>query len=386
MSIAKTRLLRLALCFSMLGCLVLLNPLAAYDCGCAGECDYDCECGPDCACEADEYQDEECPADEEEEECDTCNKDPCYGDCMPCECFIDGFSVGIDYLYWNPCVTGLHYARKEKQLDAADPRKFDYHYVCASSASGFRVNLNSYFTTEGLSFRAAYTDVGFHDKACTMTREEDFLIHSQGSPFALDEMNRATAYWDLKYQTIEAVIVYALDLEILKLVPYGGVDVLLLDNKLKVEGCDDISELHIASVVRKHQQYFGAGPMIGFGANFGFTDCLSAFFDVNASLFIGGAEERDRFYKKEGTAAGQNWYFKSRDCYCFPGWHLMLGLGYESTLCGLDVGFRFGYEFVQYTNAPWFLDYEEDDAGVISGVNANNLTLRGLFVGVNVGF
>ncbi|MEM1282296.1 MAG: Lpg1974 family pore-forming outer membrane protein [Chlamydiota bacterium] len=389
MSIAKTRLLRLALCFSLLGCFIIMNPLAAYDCGCVGYPDYECQCGPDCACEADEDADEECETEEEcDEECDEEDedsvRDPCYGGCMPCECMIDGYGVSIDYLYWNPCVTGLHYAVKRKDLDpATDYRKYDYHYVGASSASGFRVGLNSQFTIEGLSFKAIYTDVGFHDKACVISAVDEYIRLSHGSPHRLSAVNRATGWYDMKYQTVEAVFVYELDLEILKLKPYGGVDVLLYDNRLTAEGSNDINQDPYTVGFRKQQQYFGAGPMLGFGTSFGFTECLSVFFDVNASLFIGGAEEDDRFYDRFDE---DDWYFKSRDCYCFPGWHIMLGLGYESELCGLDVGFRIGYEFVQYTNAPWFLDYEEDDDGLISSVNANNLSFRGLFAGVSVGF
>jgi Legionella pneumophila major outer membrane protein precursor len=398
MSIMKTRLLRLALCFSMLGCFVLLTPLSAYDCGCAGDCDYNCECGIDCECEADDYSDEcetDCEAgcdadadeDYDEDEDEERHKD-CYSDCNPCGCFIDGITVGIDFLYWNPCVSGLHYAVKQTDHANASYEKYDYHYICAKSESGFRVNLASQFTMEGVSFKAAYTDVGYSDKACTSSQTPDSLRLSQGSPLDNLPLDYVTAYWEMKYQTIEAALVYTLDLETLVVTPYVGVDVLLLDNKIQSKGSDSFGEVTATVASRKHQQYFGAGPMLGFGANFGVSDSLSAFFDVNASLFIGGAEENDRFDAVVDSIERVEWdrRYKSKDCYCFPGWHLMFGLGYETSLCGLDVGLRFGYEFVQYTNVPWFTDYELGGLGVVSSDHANNLTLRGLFVGVNVGF
>lgn len=395
MSKLKPRLLNLPLYYCILCCFALMSPLSAFDCGCAGSCDYDCECGPDCACEADYADDcdndcdedcDECDAYCDEDDCDPCGYDDCYASCMPCDCYIDGFSVGIDYLYWKPCISGLHYAVKGTNAVTASTNNLGYKYLDPSFESGFRVNFASQFTIEGLSFRATYTDLGYEDEDCVATQTANAIQLSHAQPFAVQLVNGVSADWEMKYQTVEAVLAYKLDMDSLVFSPYAGVDVMMLDHKIKAIGTDSLSETVTTVRVRKHQQYFGAGPMLGMGTVVAFSDCLNFFFDANASLFIGGAEERDKFTIVDDGTTTQDRRFKSNECYCFPGWHLMFGLGYETCLCGLDVGLRFGYEFVQYTNAPSFLDYEQDEDGIVSAVNSSNLTFRGLFVGLNVGF
>lgn len=413
MRVLDTRLLKLALCFSLLACFALASPLAAYDCGCNGDCEYECDCGEECDCEEEEDCElcDECDEEEYEEECEEEGEiwDP-YACCNPCECFIDGFSVGIDYLFWKPCVTGLHYAFRgdsavlpvEEVL--ADTNELEYHYVRPSAESGFRVNMSSYFTTEGLKFNATYTDLGFESTNCIFSVNEGAISFSQAYPVDYGEVNgnevsiatfdRAKGIWEMKYQTVETVLAYDLDLDAFIVTPYAGFEAMLLDQKFEIKGTDSLSEAPAEFKLRKHQQYFGVGPQLGFGAFYNYNDCISAFFDINVGLLLGSADERDRIEIEELVENEEEeedeytvaYKYKSTECYCFPGWHLKLGLAYSTCVCNLDVNFHIGYEFLEYSNAPDFFDFEQGAYGIISSTNSHNLTLRGLFTGVNVRF
>ena len=396
MKAAKVRILKLMACFTMFGCSLPQKLLLGYDCGCLGENSDMCKCSPFCNCgeEGGYSQKEEngaagsgsCKA-VKERGAALCKAEDCNLDCSSCSCcFINGFELGVDYLYWQPCVTGLQYAIEQKLTGTELLSKYEVKSVDHTSASGFRLNAAFLFTLEGLSLRAAYTDVGFHDGSSVFTGDLNLVSFSHGTPNEVQRFNRVKGHWEMKYQAVEAVLAYTLNLDSLAITPYGGVDTLAYDNRLISIGSSNVSEIAYALKIRKHQYYFGAGPMFGVGTSYDICDCFNAFVNINASLLIGRAEEEDHFRSHIGDSPVEAWHYKSDDCYCFPGWHLMLGVGYKTCICGYETALRVGYEFVQYTNAPWFQDFESDSCQVSASMNARNLTLRGLFAGVNITF
>lgn len=372
--------------FCLLGSLFATAPLAASNCGCDGYYSDDCGCGTNCGCEANDQEKyiAQCQK-PKENNCDNIVED---NECAknPCECFIKGVTFGIDYLYWKPCISGLHYAVTGETDLGASTNKHKYNYVSPSAESGFRVYNITEMTTEGLFVKAIYTDLGCESSHCVASQASESVQLSRGQPFDSLYANGAKGVWEMKYQTVEVVGEYKLDLEIFAINLYGGVDVMLLDQKLNSKSTDSFSEETRNVEIRQRQQYFGAGPILGAGTTVAITDCLNFFFDANVNLLIGSADETDKFHWEIDNTRTEDRHYKSEDCYCFPGWHLQFGLGYKTSYCGYDIGFRLGYEFLQYTNAPFYLDYEQGEDGILSGSNSNNLSLRGLFTGIFVGF
>lgn len=380
---------------SLLGGTIGAAPLAAMDCGCSGKCDYNCECGADCACTPSTNA---VKNPQQRSGCSSNYANNCYSSPVVspekaecCEedssCFcIKGFTAGIEYLYWKPCISGLHYAVKGENSLTSSTNKLKYSYVSPSAESGFRIFNTIETSVEGLYIKATYTDLGCESTNCVASQTANAVQLSRGQPIDRLLTNGAKGLWEMKYQTVEVVAGYHNTMDCVKINAYGGVDVLMLDQKLNGESTDTLTEATRSIAIKQRQQYFGAGPILGVGASFELSNCLSFFLDTNVSLLMGCADEHDKFFYEEDSTREVDRRFKSEDCFCFPGWHLQFGLSYESSYCGWNYGVRFGYDILQYINGPFFLDYEQDEYGILSGSNSNNLLLRGLFVGTFIGF
>jgi len=110
---------------------------------------------------------------------------------------------------------------------------------------------------------------------------------------------------------------------------------------------------------------------------------------METSLIVGHSDNKDSLFiiNEEGEEELVDRRFKSKDdCVCFPGLHLMTGIAYETCFCDMEFGFRIGWEYVQWINAPGFPYYEAGNDGVRSASSNNNLTFQGLFAGLNISF
>lgn len=312
-------------------------------------------------------------------------------------CGFDGLTVGADFLYWEPCISDMHYAVKANDsIISEEFISYKTHYICPDYDSGFRV----YAKMDNIwcDFNAALIYTNFDtDKSSSVHSNTGERIRTtiaipvvdlQETPLLVFG-DRATAKWDFEYQTLDALMSYSLHINNsrdLAFEAFSGIK--WLDYSMKRHDRTFSGEGEILRI-KRDLDVCGIGPTFGLKSSYTFCGCFEIFGSAASTLIIAESENKDSFrisnIDEELFQIHQH-YKNDDDCVCFPGVHLMTGIGYETCLCDMEIGFRLGWEYVHWINAPQFPHYDTDQNGARSGRSDGNITLQGLFAGLNVSF
>lgn len=336
----------------------------------------------------------------------SCN--PC---CDPCDWSLcdQTFEIGVDFIYWKPCVDDLDVAAILETSNGFS--HVDYKSICLDWEPGFRVfiNLPEFFCDWNLS--ASYTSL----KSCNSAKQEyDDADDGNGiiSPliFPASPFTNASTFeighqsWDLRYHEWDVLLSY----DILcgrchHFSPYFGVAGICLDQKLDADFCLQLETKglvtkngatidSITNTVKWDSEYWGVGLRFGSAYEYEICSGINAFANANATLLAGEACSKNKqTFEDTGTETEADIKLKDDDCCHFvPGYHIAIGLNYLGCWCDWDIGARLGYEFVNWHNIPnhrvFSGDNTNSEASHSSSASTRTLGFHGLFAGAWISF
>lgn len=332
--------------------------------------------------------------------CDPCNA-PCATDC----CW--SFDVGVDVLYWKPCVDDLDYAATVTGVinDVDNPLEVHYKSVCPDWEPGFRITLGKENAWKCFDLSFSYTWLESKDSESSHASNGERIAPVGLHPYLVDQSNVSNNFfnfgkgkWELTYQTFDILLSYPFRCgSCHTIAPFFGVEIVKFDQEWKAgyefqanTGPNEVG------VVKWESDYKGAGLKLGTDYNYMLCDGLSIFARASGTILIGDADTTNHQAEFEvstdGSISNPNYIeFKDDDCcHVVPGCHLQLGLQYEDETCGCEYKLRFGYEVVKWYNLQnprrWF---EATDGGNIAqSTHSNTTTLgfHGLLAGVEFKF
>lgn len=315
-----------------------------------------------------------------------------WGSCN--DCCLD-VTVGVDWLYWSPCTSDRHFALT---TDSEDNVKT--HYLCDEWDSGVRVYGKLGNLWNGFNGGLIYTYINPKTSGSVEQIGNNGVVFSFGFPSpgeggGLLQGSRLDAKWELQYQTLDAILSYSIDVtqnRCFKIEAFSGLT--WVDVKQKASyTLDQVrgNEIEIRADFDRNNDFWAIGPCFGLNTSFRFCDCFNIFGLVKTSLVVGESKNKDVISATaESGESLETWVFATftaKDkCFCFPGLHLATGIDYELCLCNITLDLRLGWEYVQWINAPTFPYYELGGSGVRSAPSTNDLTMQGIFLGLNTTF
>lgn len=341
----------------------------------------------------------------------------CFDCCNFSFCDWD-FTIGADYLYWKPCTSNLDYAvvldrdpfPAEQNLN--NPVHYDIKSICPDYESGYRVFVNgSSFCGNSMGFAASYTQVksdkshSVNAKARTLLPttlhpyQEDLLIASSSGVFSYPS---AHADWESNYREWSFGGTYQSDWKCNGRVGYFfGITGMHFDEDFDTAFliAEDSTLNGQVAFSSSSLDYRGWGLKLGSQYEYAICNGLNFFTNLNGSVLVGDGHNKTEygFIQGQNTVIAPNYVFEKEDC-CrvVPGYHLGLGVNYDSCICNLKLNFRIGYEFVGWYNLPVYRTFVEgvEDAAdphilnlaISSSAEAQDLSYHGMFVGLAVRF
>jgi len=337
--------------------------------------------------------------------------------CDPCTSFsfCDAeFTVGVDYLYWKPCVDDLEYAGKSNIIGVGLDTEFKN--VCPDWESGYRINLgmkSSHCSSWGLKASVAIVDT---DSKASTQAESGPIFATLVHPLLIDLFevmvpnefsslfSFAEAHWSLDYKEWDALFTYEISWSNCQhLTPFLGLAGIHVDQGFKATYLDDDPVEEIDGLFSKwHSDYWGVGLRMGTTYTYQFSNCLSFFAKTHGSILVGEANSNIKYGTIENLE-NELTIFKSKDEDCsqiVPGYHIGVGISYDSCLCNVDYSFQLGYEFTVWHNIPnhrvfveglGFTEVlsEEDIFGNFSlatSTNTQTLGYHGIVAGIQLSF
>ena len=347
----------------------------------------------------------------------------CFNCCNFSICDWD-FTVGADYLYWKPCTSTLDYAVtmdrdpfSNPPPSNSDPIYFNIKSVCPDYESGYRVYFSgSSFCGSSVGLAGSYTQLkadknseASADKRTLLPTvlhpyQEQYLINEY--PDAVVAYPGSKADWESNYHEWSFGGTYHTDWSCNSRMGYFfGITGMNYDEdfdvyfSVQIDGT--IEDVILSS--KSSLNYNGCG--IKFGSQYEYNLCrgLNVFADANGSILIGDGDNETIFGFRtiEGSnTVAPDYVFEKKDC-CrvVPGYHIGLGVNYDTCLCNLNLNLRIGYEFVGWYNLPFYRTYVEgiEDLDVVenpelfnmaisSSAETQDLSYHGMFVGVAVKF
>jgi len=328
-------------------------------------------------------------------DCNPCN-DPCKTDCC-------SFDVGVDVLYWKPCVDDLDFSATVAGVvdDIDNPLEVRYNSVCPEWEPGFRITLKKENAWKNFDLSFTYTWLNSDDSESSNADNGEriaavnlhpYLVSQNGAPNNF--FDHAKGKWELNYQTFDILLSYPFRCgSCHTIAPFFGVEIVKLDQEweVKYEYQANTGPFEVG-LVDWESDYRGAGLKLGTDYNYLLCDGLSLFARASGTIAIGDADTRNRqaefLQASDGSISQENYIeFKDDDCcHVVPGCHLQLGLQYEDETCGCEYKLRLGYEMVKWYNLQnprrWF---EADNGGNIAQTTQSNTTTLG-FHGLLAGF
>jgi hypothetical protein len=305
-------------------------------------------------------------------------------DCFdPCNTCCPDIEVGVDWLYWSPCISDQHFAITYDDASTT----FKTHYICDDWDSGVRVYGKVKNLWNNFNGAVVYTYIKPDNNGHV---DGNGVRFSYGTPFTYDPGDSISFDWELEYQTLDAVLSYSIDVtqnRCLKVEAFSGLTWIDVKQNRKDVLTEQVTELTTTTDWNRHNDFWAIGPSFGINTSLRICDCFNVFGMFKTSLVVGESESKETLTTKAGSDPENSVYFHADDeCSCFPGIHLATGIDYELCICDCTFGIRLGWEYVQWINAPTFPFYEQGDNGIRSAPSTNNLTMQGIFLGLNATF
>lgn len=322
---------------------------------------------------------------------DSC--DPC---CDPCDwslCDLGGFGVGVDFLWWKPCVDDMDYAFT-REVDTHTHVK--YHGICPDWEPGVRVflTLPEFFCDWTLS--GSWTWISACDSSSVSSHDGELinspLLHQV---FGVPGFSHAKGSYDLDYHDWDVLLSYNLcNTGCHEFSPFFGVAGLILDQEQKVD-LHDNEDLFGAdrAHVKWNSDLWGVGLRAGTHYEYRFNDCMKVFARAEGTLLAGESDGTNKQYyiDTDESALRTDYSFKDGEhCHCIPGYHLTAGMIYETCVCDYEFALRLGYEFVHWHNIPNPRVFVGDDSSAdlahSTSRSTRDVAFHGLLAGVSFGF
>lgn len=335
--------------------------------------------------------------------CEPCNT-TCTTDCC-------SFDVGVDFLYWKPCVDDLDFAGKVEGTisDVDNPLHVNYQSVCPEWEPGYRIFLKKENAWKCFNLNLSYTWINADDSERSHAGNGERIAPVGLHPLLVDSLDQNNNFydfgrgkWELTYQTFDILLSYPFRCgSCHTIAPFFGVEIVKFDQQWdeRFEFNPGTGAPSGVALVEWDSDYRGAGLKIGTDYSYLLCEGLSLFARASGTVAIGDAKTHNdqSFYYVNSQGVIQSSPspayvdFKDDDCcHVIPGCHLQLGFQYEDNTCGCEYKLRLGYEVVKWYNLQnprrWFED--TDGGNIAQSIHSNTTTLgfHGLLAGLEFNF
>lgn len=304
----------------------------------------------------------------------------CEQSCDPCS--FTGVEVGADFLYWKPCVDELDFVAVESTASFTEDgipethTSLRYKDICQGWEPGVRVRIALPDCWCDWTLSGSYTWINLkNSNSLDLLDDEDLtenaalisgsirspLLHGSFAsvlPEFFAGWEIAKGRLDTTYQTWDALFSYDVVCNRCNILsPFFGVEGLILNQELKAYYLESLDSEINKAVFDWSSDYFGVGLKVGTDYTYNLFDCLKVFARASGSLVVGNdcAESNQAVFlgAASQTINVRSLSYKDDDKFIIvPGYHLQLGVLYESCYCGMDFGIRLGWEFVNWHNVP----------------------------------
>lgn len=321
-----------------------------------------------------------------------CCNDPCQSRC----CDFGSFEIGVDFLYWKPCVSDLDYVGVETHQD---PKKINIRSIDTDWEPGVRAFLKIPSCTCDWDVEASYTYIESRNtESRKVPQDDDDMLPVNSHPnFTKYNQDYQTAKgkWNAEYQEWEVLFVYNLhNTKCHKFSSFFGIAGIELDQKLHIELTDD--DLDFVTTDWKGD-YWGVGFRAGTQYEYNFSDCFSFFTRAHGTV-LAGEPKKVRYHNTFIDCDGDGELIVSDDnrCQIVPGFNIGAGFAYNTSYCDTDWSLRVGYQFLEWFNLPRHRTFVGGaDQGTIdrdvvlstsSASTGRSLGFHGLTAGISLAF
>lgn len=351
--------------------------------------------------------------------------DPVCNPCDPCaDSCLGGMDFGIDFLFWKPAIDDLDFCASFYQEPSAettwDPQGTDayikYHGICPGWEPGFRLRLAKEDCWCDWKLNLSYTRLQSTQKRHCDNCDECHVIDESttrvivgpplfgGDRLGTNPFQFAEGKWESTYQTWDVLFSFDIDCcHCHTLTPFFGVEGLILNQRLEVNYENTPDAKAWSAQYKWADNFFGAGIKVGTEYTYNICQCLQLFARASGSLIVGDDDITNTQTFWTGTTSPDylSIHWKDDDCVrILPGYHVQLGLLYESCYCGTEWGFRFGWELVEWHNianhrsfvsevnvlSPGAFEGNSVDVSGSSSPNTRTYGFHGLLAGLEVHF
>lgn len=308
--------------------------------------------------------------------------DPCHWNL--CEQRID---IGVDYLYWKPCVDDLDFAATVETDNKITDVK--YKGICPDWEGAFRVYLNLPAFYCDWEMCLSYARVETCDSKKT-TFDNPSTTEGITSPLIHPDLisanlyEEAKAHWGLCYQEWDVLFCYDTSCNRChSLKPFFGVAGIYFKQKLHADFLSEQSDIY---TVKWDSSYWGVGLKAGTEYTYRFNNCITFVAKASGALLAGEASSKNK--QKFDTKID----LKDDDCCHFiPGYYIGAAAIYEGCLCGKEYLIKVGYEFLNWYNIPnhrvfYGADGNNAELSHSSSSSTRNLGFHGPLAGISVIF
>lgn len=334
------------------------------------------------------------------------NADCCYDPCCD-PCSFGGFEIGADFLYWKPCVDNLDYAvvKYNSSSEGSSPEtttnKWGYKCLCLDWEPGFRIRFGKDDIWCNWRLDGSYTWLDI--KSTASCKKPDSGVEYVSSPLFhiaqgnqddpdFNELTYVAGKYDTTYQSWDVLLSYDIACNRChSFQPFFGVEGLILNQKIGVAGLVDYETDEADAIAAGwNSDFFGVGLKVGTNYEFQMFDCLKFYGSASGVITVGDRDGKFKGLTYDASGNIDEFLFTDGDCCQFvPGYHLALGLLYETDACGCEFAVRVGWEFVQWhnvSNPRVFTSGGEYREYFSSSADYTTFGLHGLTVGLDFTF
>ncbi len=320
----------------------------------------------------------------------------CSEACNPLASWCRGFEVGVDFIYWKPCLNDLDYAIK---FDT-DPNTTNttsqgrYEYLNHDFEPGFRVYGLKKDIWCGWDVWGSYTWLLANTSESLIPPVPNGVIFSTLDHGGLDigGITQIDASHSFRYQSFDVLFRYEFNCfgPCNSLIPFWGIEGIKIDQDTDSFAVGSFGGNSATYKVHWDSEVLALGLKVG--TEYWYSICNGFKWFTNASLsVVGGSNDTVNTQRRdilESIPNNEEYKFTNCTDICLPGCHLMAGLSYEKDWCGMLLRARIGYEFLDWWNIPQIRRFFNDgnEFGISTGAVGSNLALHGLFVGLDAGF
>ena len=247
--------------------------------------------------------------------------------CDPCDWDIE---VGVEFLWWKPCVEFLwwkpyvdnleHAAERNKIASTPVDAKLKYKNICPDWEPGVRVTLGApkFYCDFGLL--ASYTYLNSCESDSVKNNEDILnpIAHTGLPPGSSDSKGKGS--WDANFHEWDVLLSYDASCNSChQLERFFDIAGIVLDQDFKATLDDD------DYLVKWDSDFWGVGFRAGSEYQYRFSDCLRLYARGHGTILAGEADSKIKFEANEGSKPSKLGMTSFKDdncCQIVPGYHL----------------------------------------------------------------